>query len=157
MLSCVRSSCFGLWSPPTPVNHAFFFLLLFPFYTFPFLFVTGKHLVSARDPRRVSSPCSLLGSLASIWCYSYTPPTASLTRAHSCKSRRSFTHAKQTRKPLPPHSTDILTGTDSAPALYAGSCVLSLCLSVMDRLSLKPSPHRPPQAYPGDSRVRCAI
>lgn len=134
----MRSSCFRLWSPPTPVNHGFFFSFsFFPFYTFPFLFVTGKHLVSARNPRRVSSPCSLLSSLASIWCYSHTPLAALLTRSQAHTTRRSFTHAKQTRKPFPPHSSDIPICADSASASYGGCCILSLCLSVMDRLWIK--------------------
>lgn len=76
---------------------SFFSFSFFPFYTFPFLFVTGKHLMSARNPRRVSSPCSLLDSLASIWCYSHMPHTALLTRSLS-HTARCFTRAKQTCK-----------------------------------------------------------
>lgn len=97
----------------------FFSFSFFPFYTFPFLFVTGKHLMSARDPRRVSSPCSLLGSLASIWCYSHASPclTHPLSLAHSPP----LLHTCKTDVPtFPPHSSDVPNCADSAPASYGG-------------------------------------
>lgn len=116
------------WSPPTPVNHGLFFSFsFFPFYTFPFLFVTGKHLVSARNPRRVSSPSSLLSSLASMWCYSHTPLAALLT-----PTAPSFTRTNQTRNPPPILLTFRFALTQHL--LHSGCCC---CFSVTDRSSIK--------------------
>lgn len=134
MLSCVRSSCFRLWSPPTPVNHGLFFpFSFFPFYTFPFLLVTGKHLVSARNPRRVSSPCSLLGSLASSWCYSQTPYSPALPRTQPAAPSHMQNRRTNLSLPIPP----TFQFGQTQHLLHMEAVVFSLCLSVMDRLSVK--------------------
>lgn len=106
MLSCVRSSCFRLWVPAHPCKpRPFFSAPFFPFYTFPFLFLTGKHLMSARNPQRVSSPCSLLSSLVSTQRYSH-PLARSLTHVHTHTSlslplRLSPLHTPTRYPPLP--------------------------------------------------------
>lgn len=84
MLSCVRSSCFWLWVPAHSCKPQPFFLpAFFPGLTFPSFFVTGKHLMSARNPQRVSTPTfSGLLTLAYIFIHTHTR-THSLTLSHA--------------------------------------------------------------------------